>query len=481
MLAGKLKGFLKDSVIYGVGDALGRLVSLIMLPILSRAFVPADYGAIDLVSVSYAFLVIAISLNVYPGINRHYFKLEKESQKTLITSCYIFLFLFAIISALLFFIFADTFSGIIINSDELSSSIRILAICLPIELSFNFIQLILRLRRKAVIFTVSNIARIIITPLLVILLVVVLDLGIIGVFISKLIAISILTVSIFFLERDQFGVTISFSVFRNIALFTLPGYPAMIIKQLMEMLPRVILAAFAPLSAVGLFGIAFRVSKVLNLYVKAFQRAWDPFAFSHADKPDEKKIYEIVFKSYSFSLMLIGLFLSLFSKEVITILTPKEYHSAFLLVAGVVFYRGMRGVTQIFGTALYVANKVKFTSYLNLLQLSVFLVLSLLLVPKYHTHGLILSLDIAIVTFFIAYLITIRKTFSFYIPIKKLLLLLITAGILIVLAQSIHVNIFIIILIKSVLMLLFTVFGIRILSTQEERVKIKKMLVSRKS
>jgi O-antigen/teichoic acid export membrane protein len=105
MLTNKLKSFTKDSLVYGVGDALGRLVSLVMLPILSRAFLPADYGAIDLLTVGYAFILIGISLNINPGITKNYYTMNGTERKRLVSSASFFTLLISIsVSIPIFFL-----------------------------------------------------------------------------------------------------------------------------------------------------------------------------------------------------------------------------------------------------------------------------------------------------------------------------------------------------------------------------------------
>lgn len=476
MLTAKLKSFAKDSLIYGIGDALGRLISLIMLPILSRAFVPADYGAIDLLTVGYAFLLVGVSLNSFPGINKKFYKLEPIDQKILLTSTSFFLLCTACLVALCFILFSNIVSGLIVNSEELARPICVLAIALPVELLFMILQLLLRIQRKALLFAITNIATVIFTPLLTFYAVIVLDTGIIGIFYSKLITLTIISVTTLLIERHQFCSTIRFSVFKELVSFTIPGYPGIIIKQFMVVLPRFILATFAPLSAVGLFGIAFRISQVLSLYVQSFNRAWGPFAFAHADTPEEKDLYSIIFKVFAFSLLLLGLGISLYSKEVIMILTPPEYHSAHLMVGGVVFFLGVRGLTIIFGTVLYVTDRVKWVSYLYIIQLVSFLLASLVLVPRYHTAGLIGALDIAIAIYFLCTMYITFQRFEFEIPKVRLLVMLLIAAGGVAFFATVDQGVLLAISMKTFFILAYTGLGLFFLLTRKEKEKVKPFL-----
>lgn len=476
MITAKLKSFAKDSLVYGVGDALGRLISLIMLPILSRAFVPADYGAIDLLGVGYAFLLVGVSLNCFPGINKNYYKLHDTQQKELISSVSFYLISTACIITILFITFSGVISELIVGNHDIVKPIRVLALTLPVELLFMILQLLLRIQRKALLFALTNIALVIFTPLLTFFAVVILKTGIIGVFYSKLISLTLITIVTLFAEKRQFSPTINFDVFRSLIVFTLPGYPGTMIKQLMNFLPRVLLATFAPLSAVGLFGIAFRVSQIMSLYIQSFNRAWGPFAFAHAEKPEERELYSIIFKAFAFSLIFLGLGISLYSKEVIMILTPPEYHSAHYMVGGVAFYLGVRGLTIIFGTILYVTDQVKWVSYLYILQLICFLIAALLLAPRYHTAGLIGALDIAIAIYFVCTMQFTLRHFKFTIPLARILFLLLLATLAVIFFATFDSGLLLAFSLKSLFILLYLYLGLVILLSQQEKKQIKQLL-----
>lgn len=478
-LAKKLKIFFKDSVLYGIGDALGRLISLIMLPILSRAFVPADYGAIDLLTVSYSFILIGLSFNVYPGISKQFYKISTDERRVLLSSSCVFTVLITFACCMVIYIFSEVLSRIVGSEQDLSAPIKILALCLPFELIFQHLQLLLRLEKKVVLFTLTNIARVITMPLLVFVMVVVFDKGILGVFMSKIITLSCLTLGTFFILRDNFTHKIDLAVYKKLLAFTLPGYPDMVIRQLMDVLPRSLLAFYAPLTAVGLFGIASRVSKILNIFVMAFNRSWSPFAFEHADKPEEKKIYSIIFKTYTFTIIVLTLILSLFSKEVIMILTPKTYHSAFYLVAGIAFYRGLRGMTLMFGTSLYVSDKVKWTSYLNILQLVIFIACTLVLIPRFGTAGLILSLNIAGTIYVFLYGMKALQYFKFEIPYKELLVTLAIGALSIIFFNSLTTGILLGIILKSFFVAFFIYSGLKLVLSKSEHAHLRTMLKSK--
>lgn len=432
MVRDKLKGLSRDALIYGVGDALGRMIGLIMLPILSRIFGPADYGAIDLLAISYQFLLTTLNLGVPSGVQRFYFRGDTSERNTMLTSCLALLVVLATVGGIVVALFAPHLSAMIIGDPQsLRIPILLLALQLPIEQVWVYQILLLRMQRRAVAFAMASIAMVIITPTLTFLFVVTLRLGLTGVFSAGIIAFSVVTVGLILLNRNQFSNRISYGSMREVVRFTLPGHPGQLVRQSMTILPRYLLAHFAPLTAVGLFGIASRVSSVVRIYVEAFNRSWNPFAYANEGSVDEKRIYEVVFKMMFMSLVVITTGISFLAPEVLALLTPVGYEGAAYLVPGVVVYLGVDGLILILSTVLYTRDRVQWTSYLGLLKLGVLLVVGLALVPRYHATGLVIALVAAALAHLISYVRVVQSVFRLDIPSRRMISLTIVASMMV--------------------------------------------------
>ena len=128
----KLKEFAKDSLIYGVGLWIGKLGGLILVPILSRIFLPSDYGIIDLLNFSYLFILTVINLNIDTGMQKFYFLREGEERKILLSSTMAFRFIFASIVGFLFVIFSKKISQLVFHKTDYWTDISLLAVILPV-------------------------------------------------------------------------------------------------------------------------------------------------------------------------------------------------------------------------------------------------------------------------------------------------------------------------------------------------------------
>jgi O-antigen/teichoic acid export membrane protein len=421
MVREQLRGFSRDAVLYGVGDALGRVVGLVMFPVLSRIFVPADYGSIDLLTVSFGFLMTALQFGVPSGVQRFYYRRDRAARRLMVTSSCLLLVIVAGVVGTVLCVTSPYLARLIPDSGyPLQPAILVLGLSLPIAIANDQFVLLLRLDRRAIAFSGLSILRIVLTPVLTAIAVVSLDWGITGVFVAQLATYCALFGLLLVMNRHQFTMRASLTDALAIVRFGLPGHPAILIRQGMNLLPRYLLAIFAPLQAVGLFGVALRLGGVQRIALEAFNRAWNPFAYANEGSKSEARIYELALKGAAAVFGILVLLLSLFAPEALRVLAPGEYGPAAILVPGLTLYFTLDGISLLFSTILYTRGAVHWTSYLGLVHLVVFIGIGLYLVPLYGPKGLIASMLAAATVYAAGYAILARRLFEFHIPWARL-------------------------------------------------------------
>jgi O-antigen/teichoic acid export membrane protein len=427
-MSSKLREFAKDSVYYALGDWISKVGALILVPILSRIFLPGDYGIIDLLNTTYIFLLMLTGLNIDSGMQKFFYLREGEDRKVLISSSMIFRAVFSCLVATAVILASRRLSVFAFNRPDYYIEISLLAAVLPIEDNYAQMMLLLRLNRKAVAFSAYNICQVVIQPITTWVCVVSLGQHLKGVFISKLATIAFMTVLLLIQQRAYFTRKIRLHEAIGIMRFSLPGLPDIVQNNIMNLLPRYFLLHFSTLTAVGLFGIADRVARTVDMFKASFNRAWNPFAFANAGKEDERYLYEKVFKLFAGGLLLLAVVLTFFAREILAILTPPRYHSAAILVGGLTLFYALRALTLVYSTGLYSVNRVVNTSYMASVQLAAFVVCSFFLVPRYGATGLMVSLDAAAILFFACYTVTVKRYFAFGLSARRLLTAFIPAA-----------------------------------------------------
>ena len=60
-MLGEVKGLLKHSAVYGIGNILSKLVGVFMIPLYTRCLDPEDYGVIELLDLTLFFIAMVRS------------------------------------------------------------------------------------------------------------------------------------------------------------------------------------------------------------------------------------------------------------------------------------------------------------------------------------------------------------------------------------------------------------------------------------
>ena len=181
----------KESLIYGTGHVLARLITFFLLPIYTHVFSPEEYGVISL---AYAFMGFSMMFYRYgmdTALMKYSIQLSSGSRTAYITSIYIIqIFSSILFSAMLYF--ARDYVSETILGVENPDWIIILAGILILDNLWNHHVLLLRAENKPGSYIFFNLLNVILTMVLNVLLVVKWSLGIDGVLISNLLVSSII-------------------------------------------------------------------------------------------------------------------------------------------------------------------------------------------------------------------------------------------------------------------------------------------------
>lgn len=412
-----MKGLAKDATYYGVGSALAGLVSVILAPILTRVFVPEDYGIIVLVQLAVSFFVVIAGMNISSGMSYYYYKYDDEAErKKVLSSGLLMISVFSLlVSAGLYFGASFVAQMLEVRKDggvsghDLSVYLRIASVGLFFSLMMTYAQSVLRLQRKPQKFLGVQVASLLFQVFGVVALVVVLKYGISGVFWARAIApMAGLVLGMYFVRRDIAG-KVSWALLGLILAYALPQFPGVLVNWAQTQLGRVLLNYYVSLEELGLYSVAFTVSSIFMLFTSAFRMAYDPYSLSIMKQDNAKTYYAQIYDLYVavFCVLLAGM--AAFSKFILMFLTPETYHSAhsfiiYFLVAG--FYMGANNIVA---TGIWISKKTSFSSYAQIISFVVLFVASITLINMWGAVGAAVAYLLATITQSIAYYIFAQK------------------------------------------------------------------------
>lgn len=386
-----LKQFIKDSGIYGISGVITRGISLILVPFYTRVLTPGDYGVIDLVSIIGAIVSFTFPLEITQAIARFYPDcLNKEESKQYASTALFFtiatfgLFLFLIQT------FSLPLSHTLFDSEKLINVLRVSGLAILSNGLFYFVQNQLRWRLEPKRNAICSVVYSIFTIGLSIYLVLILRIGVIGVFWAQFIGGAIAFVFGFYLSLSSYALIFRVPKLKEMLIFSIPLVPSSIGVFILTYIDRISIRSLMGLSDLGLYGIGFRIASIVGIVMMSITSAITPLIYAKYRERDTPDQIARIFRYFIFGALFLTAILSIFAKEALWIMTTPPYFAAAAVVPFLVV-SGFLSQMYVFAPGLSIAKKTKYIAAINIIGAGFNLGLNLLLIPRFGIVGAALA------------------------------------------------------------------------------------------
>ena len=381
--------FGKSSVIYSVGNWVNIFFGFVVTYILTRMFSKAEYGAYEMMRTVIGAMTMLVPLGIDSAITRFYSEHTERKLKSgvFVTGISFKLVSFAVVVSVLF-MFKDFFVRLIFKGAEYGE-IFFWGVLSGFALSvYNSFLNLLRLKFKATRHFVLDSLR---GALYFLLLVLMLSYShkIHFAFEASFVVFVALIFFMLYDNRDIFDFSRGKPLLGKMLGFSLPLVPSAIAYYSMGYMDRYFLLKFADLESIALYSIAFRVASIVQLISSGFISAWPPFVYKKAEENEEesKKIFNGIFLIFGIILLFVGIFISIFSPELVTLLATEKYIKASVVVPVMVYYTIFYIITGYFCVGIGIKKVTRYRMYAGLIASAANFVLNFLLVPKFGIIG----------------------------------------------------------------------------------------------
>jgi O-antigen/teichoic acid export membrane protein len=416
----QLKFLFSDTVVYGLGSVLNSFVSILTVPIIVRSMSIADFGVVDTVRVISAVIAAFLLFGLQQACGR--FMVEdhsKEDKRKIVGTSFFLAFAISCVGAIIVFCSASIIMAKFLGENNIAAvfGLQMVALSFPLLTTFSFYQMLLKWNFSRSRFVVLSFSNALVLLMSVWLFVVVLELGIPGVFIAQLFAsMFVFVLGAFFCKqymefgRSKIGLKALFN-------YGAPLMGAQCLSTIYPLLERFILVRFLGLESVGLVSLAHTYSRLVTLPSSAFQISWPPFALSVYRDKGAESLFNKVFKFYVLLTMSVFVLAMLVAKPVLTMVASDRYIESVGLAIPLAFGYLIGSLKEITGIGIYLSNK----TYLELIGLGASIIVAVAatvwLVPLFGAvgaaYGFLLSrfFYTAMVTCFAYYVYTMRFNF----------------------------------------------------------------------
>jgi O-antigen/teichoic acid export membrane protein len=387
-----IKVSFKDSLVYGLGNIAVKVIGFLLIPLYTdpKYFSVDDFGTIAILDISGLILISLMASGLPQSLMRWYWDKDYAAkQKGIFFMSLVFQVLISTLFCLFLFPLSGQLSTAIFSTVDWTRALRLLILSSALQAINNLINTLMRVQSKSVLFTITNLLKLVIVLFLTIYFIVYRRMGVPGIYLAQVIGNLLFIVILSGYAIKNSIPFFSFQVFRSMSKYGYPLLLANFASAALTAIDRYSLNTMALLKSVAIYTMAYKISSVLKLViVDSVKMALTPMVLKKIDSPDNKRFYSKTMLYSSFVLMLGIITVSLFSYEVIKVISKSTaFWGAFIVVPVLslaVFFTNMRE-TMSYG--LLINKKTRIIGLNVVISTVLSILLNILLIPKWDIIG----------------------------------------------------------------------------------------------
>lgn len=431
----ELKKLLKHSSIYGFGSILCKAVGFVLIPVYTHYLTPIDYGVFELLDLTVTILGILVGMGIGSAILRFYYHYELQEDKyEVISTALITITLAVSITVTLCILGAKEISSLVFGSSQYSYFLQLVLISFFFSTIATIPESFLRAEQKSTIYTSITVGTLILNLSLNIYFVVVLKIGLVGILYASVIMRFLNTIVNLSVCLPKIKYRVSLAKLKEMLKFGVPLMPASFGIFILNFADRFILKHFSNLEAVGLYSLGYKFAFMISiLIISPFGMIWQAQMFEISKKRNAKEIFSKFLTYFSLVVITAAFVLSIFIKDIISLIAPPSFHSAYNVVPiislGYVFY----GFYYFFQVGILLKKKTKFLGFTVLLSALSNIILNILLIPIFGAMGAAIATSLSFLFMSASTYIFSQRLYQINYEFKRILKILVVATFLFIL------------------------------------------------
>ena len=382
----------KQSLVYGFGHVVTRLVTFLLLPLYTNKFTPEQYGVVALFYTFVPLLNIIMRYGMGAAFLKNYVPANSEERVSIMTNVIVSLFISGIPFLALFYFFrvdlAYVFFGVV-----KPSYVVIMGVIVFLDTIWSIPMLAFRAENRPHIFITLSLLNVGITLFCNLLFIIVFKMSIGSIFLSNLISSSSLFILVIPYISQRFKISsLSITKWKTILSFALPFIPAGLFAMAMEIADRYILKLLTDLETVGIYNAGYKIGVLMLLLVNAFNMGWQPY-FLEKNFDSQSKIYPRINTIVLSVLGFVWITLLFWTDELIKTkifgLTffGAEFFDSLLIVPWIGLSYFFYGFYLLQTPGIFLKNRPKYAAWTRLFGAFVNIGLCFLFIPVYGAIG----------------------------------------------------------------------------------------------
>ncbi|HLN20675.1 MAG TPA: polysaccharide biosynthesis C-terminal domain-containing protein [Bacteroidales bacterium] len=425
-----VKSSFKETLIYGLGNVAVKLVGLILIPLYTdpKYFSVNDFGMLALLEICALVLTAFMASALPQSLVRWYWdENHRNNQKGIFFMSMSTQVIVSLVFCILLIPLSSSFSEMIFGNADLEKVLVLVILSSAFQAVNNILNTLMRLQSRSVLYSVSNLAKLVLVLVTTLYLIIHEGMGLEGIFLSQVIGNSVIILMLAGYTIKNSKLFFDMRILASMNAYGFPLLLANISAAALSVIDRFALNSMSVLKSVALYTLAFKLTSVLKLVLAdSIKLSVGPMMIRRMYTPDNKRFYSKVLLYSSFLIMFAVVGISAFSYEAIKILADsKEFWGAVKIVpilALSVFFINMKEIT-VYG--LHISKKTKIIGMIVVFSTIASLLLNLLFIPVWDITGAAIATLTTQILYWLACHYFSQKSFFVPYELRKILILLI--------------------------------------------------------
>jgi len=457
----EIKQTAKHSVVYAIGNFGIKFVGFLLIPFYTNPTLLSinDYGALAVLEATLAVLVGVLSLSMETSFSRWFWdKKFVNEQKSLFFTTLSFLLLILVPATISLSYFSVELSTLIFSNSSYSFLLKLTIFTAAFQVTNNLTLWLLRLKSKSTFFVSIQIFKLFSLLILIIWGLKYKGLGLLAICQASLIveAITFLVLIPTIIKNAEFKIQLD--VLKNMISYSFPLMLASLSGVLLSFADRYMLNSMEGLDRTAIYSVGSRIANTLKILVTmSLSLALLPMQMKKMDEAGNERFFAKIFKYSSFIFSISLLALSLFSLEVLKVISGSpvywEANGVVCIISFALLFNQLKNDAMM---GLIVKKRTKIVGLLVLLASLLNIGLNFVLIPIWDIYGASMATLLAQIFFFMMVYYSAQKAYFIPFELRNTLVLIVVLAIFVSVGLLVSdLNIGLRLIVKLLLLILF--------------------------
>lgn len=385
-----LKRILNRTFFYGFSSILGRIIGFLMLPIYTNYLTPADYGVAGFLVLYVSLAQTLLGARLDQSISKfHYDESVQSPLSSIWTSATVLTTFVGLVPLFLGVMFASELSILLFGSEEYTLAVKIISL----NILFGTLEIYglhyLKIVDLPKLFLIINVVKLLAQLSINIWLVVILEMGVLGVVVSSAAAailVTIITFTIFAIRERE--LRIERSLFKPLFVYSLPLWLSGFVGLYTGSIHQVFINYSSGLSDLGLYNLASTFGALTAaLALEPFFNYWQVERFRIYERANALEIYQKVFYAITFIALFMSLGIAIYSGPIIELMANESFHPAIDAIVPLCIFNVLMYLGWYMNFSFLVTNNNREIAVNGFIYAAIITVIYALLIPVWGFRG----------------------------------------------------------------------------------------------